>query len=803
MKKTLALIFILVLLLTLTIPSALAADDITVYVTVAQNGGLGLGQVSGEPMAAVAVQVPKGSTVDDVLRALHSVECSSGAGGYASSDMYGTKYISTWFGNAITYSDNSLAVTAWKNHDSNTSLSSTVKDGDSVEVCVYTMVSSTNFTFYFYGLAWMDYYAVEAGVNESFTLGVWRNGMDMTTFQPVNEAYTGTPVTVNGINSDFHVQQDGSLTLSFSEAGTYYVCVGGSTDYGAAILKVTVADGLSFKGFEPTPPGRMAASGLEDSVGGADITVYATVTDHGGYFTSEKTGENLIYAPVTVPSGATLDDVLNALCVQHSTAGEAGYSSAGMEMYGSMMYYVTNFFGINVDGAAGASTFVSAYVDHDMTSTLATPVQDGSIVTVNLYGMDSSSGDYFAAYEYSGLGYFDYDMAEAGVGDEVILHAYTEAMNMSTYEYRTTPMANMSVYVNGTLAEETVDVTGELRISFDAPGTYDILAVGDKTLPAAATRVVVSEGASFDADGSSVDVGGVLEANLSAPGHGTGPDVTVYVTVTDHGDYAYSDSTGDTLIGVPVTVPGGSTVDDVLQAFHAQESAAGAMGYSSSKMDMWGTPMYTINNWFGKASDMSTYILVAWRNRDKMSTLAETVQDGDLIDVNIYSMSYNEDFSTNYEYFGPGYFDYGMVQAGVGEEITLKTYHSVMDAAAFSWADFVSANLTVYVNGEKVAETVDSKGELKIKFDQPGTYYVLAAPGETTYGAAAVKVEVSQGASFSDSAPQTVVSGAVATPTKANYKPIIIGLIVAVVVIIIIVAIVKAAKKNKDGSKEE
>ncbi len=437
-----------------------------------------------------------------------------------------------------------------------------------------------------------------------------------------------------------------------------------------------------------------------------------------------------------------------------------------------------------------------------MNSTLATPVKEGDFVYVSLYTM-GSGGDFGFSYEYYGLGYFDHPVAEAGVGDEVILHAYTEAMaGMMGGEYRTTPLPNLTIYVNGEATDNKTDATGEVHLRFDAPGEYDILAVGDSTQPAAAMRLTVKEGSTFDTSAGTVDVSDVLKGNLSAPGNGTGPDITVYVTVTDKGDYVKGEVSGEYLISVPVTVPEGSTMDDVLQVFNGMESTAGAMGYSSNKMDMWGTVMYSIGNWFGKASlamDGSDYAVIAWLNRNTMSSLADKVSDGDLIEVNIYGVK--NSMSMEYRYWGLAYFDYGNVKAAPGEEVVLTAYHATMDAASFNWNTFSSANLTVYVNGDKVSETVGSDGKLKLKFDQPGTYYVLAAPGDDTYGAAAVKVEVEAGASFKDSAPNTVVSNAKSTPTKADYGPIIRILIIVVVVLIVIFAIVKVVKKNK--SKED
>ncbi len=809
MKKILTLILTALLLMGLMAPAVMAAGEVTVYVNVADNGAAGIGEKSGEPMIAVPITVPKGSTVDDVLLALHLKECNGGAAGYncTKMDMYGstTYYIATWFGRPIEFADNARSVTAWKNHNMSTGLGSTVKDGDVVDVCIYTTVSSQNFTFNYYGLAWMDYYEVDAGVNESFSVGCWRSAMDMNTFQYNNEPCTNMPVTVNGMNSNFKVQADGSLSLSFSEAGTYYVCVGGDTAYGAALMKVNVTEGGSFVGHQIPPPGRLAASGLEDEAGGAPITVYATITDCGGYFKSETTGENLIAAPITVPEGATLDDVLNAINAQHCSAGEEGYSSASMEMGTGAMYYVTNWFGASVDGASGATRLFTAWVGTDMTSTLATPVKDGCFIYASLYSLgEAAPGGFGFSYEYYGIGYFDYPMAEAGVGDEITLHPYTEAMAGMMGEYRTTPLTNMDIYVNGEKSEAKVDSTGEVKLSFDKAGVYDILAVGDKTQPAAAMRLTVSEGAAFDPNAGTVDISDVLLGNLSAPGRGTGDPITVYVSVTDKGGYAKSEISGDYMIGIPVTVPGGSTVDDVLQKFNEQESTAGAMGYSSTKMDMWGSAMYSIGNWFGKPSvamDGSDYAVIAWRNRNTMSTLAEKVEEGDLIDVNIYGVK--NAMSMEYSYWGLGYFDYGNLKAGVNDEITLTAYHSALDSASFQWKDYVSSNLTVYVNGEKSSATVGSDGKLKLKFDKPGTYFVLAEPSDESFGAATAKVVVEEGASFKDNAPQTEVTNALAPVTKVNYGPIAkIGLI-ALVAIIVIIAVIRAVQKNKKKDKED
>ena len=808
MKKALSLILIVLMVAALLAPAALAASDITVYVTVTDNGETAVGQVSGEPMVAVPVTLPTGSTVSDALKALHEKECAGGAAGYAVTTMeyFGTKssYLSKWFGRPLDFTDGSKTVTAWRNHSMSSTIDSVLRDGDVVDACVYTIVSSQNFSYAYYGLAYMDYHTVEAGVGESFTVGVWRSVMDMMTFQYNQEPYTNTQVLVNGVPSNFRVQADGSLTMSFDVPGDYYVSVGGDEAYGTAAMKVVVSDGATFTGHTILGPGRVAASGLNGEAGGAPITVYVTVTDCDNYAKSEVDGSNLIDIPVTVPEGATLDDVLDALHGIACSDGNEGYSSGAMEMYGTEAYYITKWFGDVADTMQGATYSASAWVNQDMMSNLATPVKDGDRVNAVRYKMTDPT---MFLFEYYGLSYFDYPSAEAAPGEEVSLHAFTQGLSsfMST-KYHPVPLTNFTVYVNGEDTGLTTDAAGEVKLSFDAPGVYDVLAVGGTTSAAAATRITVKEGASFANQSGIVSMDDVLAGNLSAPGHGTGPDVTVYVTVTDKGNYVKSDLTGEYLIAVPVTVPGGSTVDDVLQKFHAENSASGALGYSSYTMDMWGTKMYSIGNWFGKpinSMDGSDYSVTAWLNRDAMSTLAQTVKDGDIIDAVIYGVKSSMEWS--YSYWGLSYFDFPQVTAGVNDEIVLKAYHSTMDATTFMWNTYQSADMTVFVNGEKRTEKVGSDGTLKLSFDKAGTYYVLAQPGDDSYAAAAVKIVIEEGASFEDNAPATEPTNVMKTANaKLDYGKVLTYLGIAVAVVIIILAVVRVLKnKKKDETDGE
>ena len=804
MKRTLILTLLLLSLLLLTALPAMAAEDITVYVTVTDNGSLFTGENSGEPIVAYPVSVPKGSTVDDVLRAINAAECSSGAGGYRSNswDFYGQKtyFLEKFFGKAVDMNDGSTyAVSAWRNHDASSTLQSSVRDGDRVDVLIYTVVSGMNYSYQNYGLSYFNYIEAEAAPGEAFTVKALRSVMDMTTFQWKEEGCTDMTVYVNGIASKFTAAADGSIDLQFDEAGTYYLSLGGNPAYGSAAMKLSIREGASFSGRTQLPPPRLAASGLEEG-GGEDITVYVNVADQGAAGVGEVSGSLLAGYPVTVPAGATVDDVLDALTKAECPEGEAGYTSSGLEMNGTVSYLIQRVLGRDctmLDGGFGAA----AFLNHDPMSTIASVVSDGDTVDLVIYNVINSAMFQFENY---GICYFDYPQAKAAPGETVTLKAYTETMNFFSYQYQSAAAPDLRIWVNGEETEYVTDSNGQVELSFSEPGQYCILAGGNPALGCAIMQLTVEEGSSFSDSSATVDESALLAGNLSAPGYGTGEPITVYVTLTDNGDYARSEVSGDYLISVPVTVPGGSTVDDVLQAFHKEASTAGAFGYSSYTMDFWGSPMYSIGNWFGKqvnVYDGSDYAVTAWLNRDAMSTLASKVQDGDCIDAIIYSVV--SSMNSQYKYWGLSYFDYDKLTAGVGEEITLHAYHCIMNPTTFSWDTYVSQDLKVLVNGEARSETVGADGVLKLKFDQPGDYYVLAT-GNEGYAAAAVKITVEEGASFSEAAPMSTPDAQTpATVKKLDYSKILPYFGIAAAVVILVLALVRVLRKDKKKEDDQ
>ena len=84
MKKNLLRIFCIVLALTMLVglmPVLAAEDDITVYVSVSDQGSIGVTK-DGGPAAMLEVTVPEGATVEDAIIAAHTAYCPAGTDGY-------------------------------------------------------------------------------------------------------------------------------------------------------------------------------------------------------------------------------------------------------------------------------------------------------------------------------------------------------------------------------------------------------------------------------------------------------------------------------------------------------------------------------------------------------------------------------------------------------------------------------------------------------------------------------------------------------------------------------------------------
>jgi hypothetical protein len=127
-----------------------------------------------------------------------------------------------------------------------------------------------------------------------------------------------------------------------------------------------------------------------------------------------------------------------------------------------------------------------------------------------------------------------------------------------------------------------------------------------------------------------------------------------------------------------------------------------------------------------------------------------------------------------------------------------------MNTEDFTWVSHISTDLNVYINGEFSDRKVDGDGALTLKFDDPGTYYVLAN-GNSSYAAAPVKIVVEEGASFADSTPASALK-APASLAEENSgdepdKKLLPALIIAAIALIVISAVITAIRSIKHHEK--
>ena len=212
------------LLLALLPGAVVAAEPVTVSVTLSQQGAIALGEKEGvsTPIASVPVTVwEENPTVDDVLRSLHDTYYPGGAAmGYATeANPYGeglsmTKLWGETEGVGGFYCN---GVMPWTTVDQ-----TAVAPGDQITIVIYQA-------------DWSDLYAfftpqkAKIGIGEEVALSLfveqWDNGANQMVQAPlagaqlVTIASDGTETAIEGKVTD----DSGKVTLSFDQPGTYRV----------------------------------------------------------------------------------------------------------------------------------------------------------------------------------------------------------------------------------------------------------------------------------------------------------------------------------------------------------------------------------------------------------------------------------------------------------------------------------------------------------------------------------------------------------------------------------------------------
>lgn len=210
MKKVFAVVMTAVIMLSVGLIGAHAADTVSVYVTIAdQNGQLAL---AAEPVTVTDIDGDNVLTINDALYAAHEQFYPGGAAaGYATKEtQYGLSMDKLWgAANGGSYGYYVNNASAW-------SMTDPVSSGDHLAAFVYTDLTAWSDMFTFFDTFMQD---IEAG---DVTVTLSGAGYDAT-WNPITVPVKGATVTVDGEVTEVTTDDEGKATLTLTQNGKHIV----------------------------------------------------------------------------------------------------------------------------------------------------------------------------------------------------------------------------------------------------------------------------------------------------------------------------------------------------------------------------------------------------------------------------------------------------------------------------------------------------------------------------------------------------------------------------------------------------
>ena len=212
MKRTIAIILSMILMLSMSVICASAAgESAEVYVTIAdKDGNLA---VAGEKITVTDADSDGALTISDVLYAAHEAFYEGGAAeGYATSvSQYGLGIEKLW-GSA-----NGGSYGYYVNNASAWALTDPVKDGDFVYAFVYTDLIgwSDNYSYF-------DSFMSDLKSGDEVTLTYLRAGYDES-WNPVTKPVEYAVIVIDGKSTDVVTNAQGKATFTVSGEGRHIV----------------------------------------------------------------------------------------------------------------------------------------------------------------------------------------------------------------------------------------------------------------------------------------------------------------------------------------------------------------------------------------------------------------------------------------------------------------------------------------------------------------------------------------------------------------------------------------------------
>ena len=709
-----------------------AAEDITVSFTVSVKGVLGRtddGKAAAElPVTVKDVNSDGVLTYDEALVALHEKYCE---GGYDFNNTNGSgqyKIVKLW-------GESNCRTKLFQNENEFSgfanSTSAPVKEGDKIYAVVLT--DTTNLADCF---TWFDKTDVTVKAGESFKLTLTGKSDDYAkagaTNIPVGTWEDGVFTQIGNTKTDV----DGNVTLSFDKAGTYLVTAKGVLTGSRYDDDLGYDDDIDCPTIAPycvVTVEEAAKPGAADSA-----TVYFTLSNQG-VLAQTSDGQAAIELPVTVKdlNGDGILTYDEALVALHEKYCEGGYEISGG--------FVQKVWNVTTD-PKGSYYFMKNNVAlsmgvNDKSSTVA---QGDQLYTCVLKD-EANWSDVIC--------YFDSRALTVEAYKDITLNLQgSSSMAVGGYKAGSVAGAQVGTWKDGTftaIQNAVTDSKGNVKVSFEEPGTYIVSASGsietqianwaggkgDETItveaPLTAPYCVVT-----------VTPAQFVTATVSYSGQGggdffaTGVDVEVPSNLAER--YGFTDNV-DAKTGV-------SALDVLVQAhidcFGQDFTKASAANYLVVASSGW------INKMFGESTSWIA-ILVNGSMPGNATVNQAKVVDGDDVMFGIYQTAGKDQYTWLADGDGKA-LDGQTLEAGGKYTLT------VMGRPAFGGNEAPVSGATVYlVDTEKGAlDTTlgttgsDGKCTVTIPADWLGKTVYLTANGTNTFMSLAKVTVTEPGVSY-------------------------------------------------------
>lgn len=210
MKKFLALLVMMLLLVSTALAGETAPASVQVYVTITDDTGALV--MAYEAITVTDADADGALTINDALIAAHTVGHENGAEAYSAVvSEYGLSMAKLWgLENGGSYGYYLNNASAW-------SLVDPVSEGDHVKAYAFTDLVGWADTYCYF-----DVNTVSATAGADVTLTLSAAGYDAA-WNPVTLPVAGAVVTVNGEKTAFVTDENGIATLDFAKAGEYVI----------------------------------------------------------------------------------------------------------------------------------------------------------------------------------------------------------------------------------------------------------------------------------------------------------------------------------------------------------------------------------------------------------------------------------------------------------------------------------------------------------------------------------------------------------------------------------------------------